>query len=109
MNISPHISKGARYTIGARIETKLLDLLELGYTTYFSSRETKLIKISECIFQLDIIKYLIATAWEGKLITDKQCVEISKKLDEIGRMLGGWKGKLQKFEDKSRPNISGGK
>ena len=64
MNIVPHMPKGARYTLGARIETKFLDLLELSYITYFSERETKREKLSQCILMLDVLKFLIAVAWE---------------------------------------------
>ena len=102
MNIVPHINKGARYTIGTRIENKLLDLLEISYTTYFTGKEQKAEKIGECIFLTDIIKFLISTAWEGKLISHKQFEEIALKLDEIGRMFGGWRNGLNNPEKKNR-------
>ncbi len=103
MNISPHIPKGARFTIGARIENNLLDLLELSYVAYFSDKERKNAKITECIFVLDTTKFLITTAWEGKLIANKQCEDVARKLDEIGKMLGGWKKNLENPERKNHP------
>lgn len=102
MNIVPHIPKGARYTIGARIENKLLDLLELGYIAYFSKKENKIEKVSECIFLLDTIKFIIPVTWDAKFVSNKQFEEISLKLEEIGRMLGGWKNKLENPEKKNR-------
>lgn len=95
MNISAHIQRNARYTIGARIENKFLDLLELSYTSYFTQKESKLKKISECIFVLDTLKYLVSVAWEGKLISNKQYEKVSVNLDEIGKMFGGWKKNLE--------------
>lgn len=95
MNIVPHIPKSSRYTIGGRIENKFLDLLEIAYTAYFTQKIEKAEKISECIFSLDIIKFLISIAWEGKLISNKQYETIALKLDEIGKMLGGWKKSLK--------------
>lgn len=94
VNIVPHIQKGARYTIGTRIENKFLDLLELGYAAYFSSKEQKAEKIGECIFLADTLKFLISTAWEGKLVSHKQFEEIALKLEEIGKILGGWRNNL---------------
>lgn len=94
MNIVPHIPKGARHTIGARIENKFLDLLEISYTAYFSSKEKKLEKISASISILDILKFLISVAWEGKFISNKQYEEIAIRLDEVGRIFGGWKKNL---------------
>ena len=102
VNIVPHISKGARYTIGARIENKFLDLLELSYVAYFTEKEQKAEKIAECIFALDTLKFLVAVSWEGKLVTNKQCEEVARKLEESGRMFYGWKKGLENPEKKNR-------
>lgn len=100
--ISPHIPKGARFTLGARIENKFLDLLERTYLTYFTSKEKKAEKISDCVLVLDTLKFLISVAWEAKLISSKQFEEIAGKLEEIGRMFGGWKNSLNNPEKKNR-------
>ncbi len=102
MNIVPHIAKGARYTIGNRIENRFLDLIELSYIAYFTEREKKMEKISRCILLTDTLKFLISVAWEGKLISDKQCKDIASKLEEIGKMFGGWKKNLENPEKKNR-------
>ena len=102
INIVPHIKKTARFTIGARIENKFLDLLEISYIAYFSKKETKMDKISKCILILDTLKFLIHVAWEAKFISNKQYEEIVFKLDEIGKMFGGWKNSLKNFEKKNR-------
>lgn len=102
ISISAHIPKNARYTIGQRIENKFLDLLETSYITYFSEKEKKPEKISECIFIADTLKFLISVAWEGKLISNKQFEEVALKLDEAGRMLGGWKKSLANPQKKNR-------
>jgi len=102
LTIVPHIAKGARYTIGSRIENKLLDLLELSYIAYFSEKERRLERVSECIVILDTIKFLVSIAWEGKLIANKQCEIISVKLEEVGKMFGGWKKNLLNPEKKNR-------
>ena len=94
MNVVPHMPRGARYTIGSRIENKFLDLLELTYIAYFTEKDKKSEKLSECILVLDVLKFLVSVAWEGKLISNRQCEEISVKLDEIGKMFGGWKKNL---------------
>ncbi len=101
MNILPHIPKGARYTIGTRIENKFLDLLELGYAAYFSDKMKRVAKIEECIFNTDTLKFLVSTAWESKVISSKQCETVALKLDEIGKMLGGWKKSLDNPERKN--------
>jgi len=98
----PHMAKNSRYTIGNRIENKFLDLLELSYIAYFSDKNKKLEKISNCILILDTLKFLISVAWEGKIIPNKKYEESALKLDEIGKMLGGWKNSLNNPLKKNR-------
>jgi len=95
--------KGARYAIGARIENKFLDLLEFSYETYFSPKEIKRKKVTESILILDKLKFLILTAWEAKLILNKQYEEMSIKLTEIGKMFGGWRTNIEKSNTKTPP------
>jgi len=102
LNISPHISKGARFTIGLRIENKFLDLLELAYVAYFSEKDQRMARVTKCILILDTLKFFVSVAWEGKLISNNQCQELAVKLEEIGRMFGGWKKKLESSENKNR-------
>jgi hypothetical protein len=47
------------------------------------------------------LKFFIQLAWENKLISTEQNIELSKNLEEIGRQLGGWKKGL---ETKLPPN-----
>ena len=102
INIVPHIPKSAHYTISAGIENKFLELLELSYTTYFSKKEDKKEKITECILILDTLKFIISIAWEAKLISHKQYEEIALKLNEIGKMFGGWRNSLNNPQKKNR-------
>ncbi len=101
VSIVPHIPRGARYTIGARIENKFLDLLELSYISYFSEKGEKLDKITECISILDTLKFLIHVSWEAKFIANKHYEDLALKLDEIGKMFGGWRKSLVLLEKKN--------
>lgn len=103
LQVIPHMPKGARYAIGARIENKFLDLLEFSYETYFSPKEIKRKKVTESILILDKLKFLILTAWEAKLILNKQYEEMSIKLTEIGKMFGGWRTNIEKSNTKTPP------
>ena len=102
LKIVPHMAKCSRYTLGLRIENKFLDLLELSYKAYFTKKENKSEKISDCIFFADTLKYLISVAWEGHLISNNQYEEVALKLNEAGRMLGGWKNSLNNPKKKNR-------
>ncbi len=97
--------KGNRYTIGVRIENKLLDLAELAYVTYFTEKDKKLQKICDCILLLDTLKFLIHITWEAKLISHKQYEIIAEKLEEIGKMFGGWKRNLEQNPEKKNRTL----
>ena len=84
-----------RYTTGARIENHFLDLLELIYKAYYANIENKSIVIIKAITKNDIIKYLLQIAFENKLIKEKQYLELSNKLQEVGKILGGWKNSIE--------------
>lgn len=103
MSIVPHIPKTARYTTANRIENKFLDLLELTYTAYFSEKEKKVDKLSECILTLDTLKFLITVIWEAKFISHKQYGDTILRLDEVGKMLGGWRKSLEDKDMKTPP------
>jgi len=45
---------------------------------------------------------LVSVAWEGKIISNKHCEDIGLKLEEIGKMFGGWKKNLVNPEKKNR-------
>ncbi|MFA4890142.1 MAG: four helix bundle protein [Candidatus Paceibacterota bacterium] len=52
-------------------------------------------KITECILVLDTLKFLVSVAWEGKLISNKHCEDLALKLEEVGKMFGGWRKGLE--------------
>ncbi len=75
--------------------------MESSYKAYFSSKELKEKYIVEAIATLDILKFLLQIAWEGKSLGfgNKNFEKISLELNEIGKILGGWKKGLSKREN----------
>lgn len=105
VEIINHIPRTQRYTIGSRIENKYLDLLEISYIAYFSKLDEKEKKIAECILTLDILKFLIQTAWEMEIISHKKYEQLAEKLVEIGKMFGGWRNGLKNPKKKNRVDL----
>ena len=105
INIVPHIPKTARYTIGTKIENKFLELLEVSYIAYFTQKERKFEKVSDGILVLDTLKFFISIAWEGKFISNKQYEDIVIKLDEVGKMFGGWVKNIDTLQHKKPRHI----
>ena len=87
--------KTERFGIGKRIDELFLWLLELSFAASYLPVEQKILMLEKTISRLDILKFFLQTAWENKLVPSEKYIELSKKLEEIGRMLGGWRKGLQ--------------
>ncbi len=85
------MARVGRYTTGTRIENHFLDLLELIYQAYYANVENKNSIIIQAISKTDMIKYLLQIAFENNLLKEKPYLALSSKLEEVGRILGGWK------------------
>ena len=89
------LPKVERLGLGQKIEQAFLDVLELTYTSIYLPPESKIIVLSRAISKLDVLKFFLQLAWENKIIPTAQHAELTQKLGEIGRQLGGWKKGLQ--------------
>ena len=90
-----------RFGIGARIETAFLDVLEWSFACAYLPPEPKVLLLTKTISRLDMLKFFLQLAWESRLIPTEKYTALAEKLEEIGRMLGGWrKGLLQKLPPK---------
>lgn len=83
--------------MGRKIDFLFLEILELSFTASYLPIDPKIIMLGKIISRLDILKFFSQLAWENKLIPNDKYIELSKRLLEIGRMMGGWrKGLLEK-------------
>ena len=89
------LPKVERLGIGQKIEQSFLDVLELTFTSSYLPLEPKIVILSRAISRLDILKFFLQLAWESKIIPTAKHAELTLKLAEIGRQLGGWKRGLQ--------------
>ena len=51
---------------------------------------------------LDTLKFLVSVSWEAKAISNKNYEDLADKLNETGKMLGGWKKSLANPEKENR-------
>ena len=93
--IHRNFPKIERFGLGQKIEQSFLDVLELTSTSAYLAGEQKILMLSQTIAKLDNLKFFIQLAWESKLIPTDKYAGLSKELEEIGRMLGGWRKGLQ--------------
>ena len=81
--------------LGQRIENGFLGLLELSFSCVYLTPDAKIIMLGKAISKLDTIKFFSQLAWEAKLVPTDKYADLIAKLEEVGRMLGGWKKGLQ--------------
>ena len=90
------VSRVDRNTIGVRIDDTFLYLLEFIFRACFAyDKFEKLSLVSQAIGKNDLLKFFLQVAWEHKIIDHKQYSTLILNLDEVGRMLGGWKKDIQ--------------
>ncbi len=85
-----------RYSLGLKIDTLFVEIIEAVAVATFLSREEKLPYVRIAIRKVDTIKVLLLILWETKSLDNKKYIALSLKLDEVGKMLGGWSGQLTK-------------
>ncbi len=100
------LPKAHRYSLGVRIDSIFIEIIETVAAASFLSRGEKLPYVRLAIRKSDALKILLMVLWETGSVDDKKYIALSAKLDEIGRNLGGWSGQLLK---QNSPAVAGEK
>jgi hypothetical protein len=74
----------------------LVEIIESLSIATFLPKEEKAPFVRLAIRKTDTLKILIMVLWETKSLDDKKYISMSLKIEEIGKMLGGWFGQLIK-------------
>lgn len=90
------LPKEHRYTLGEKIDVLLSEIIEAVSSASFLAREEKQPYIKIAIRKTDAIKIFLLILWETKSLDNNKYLALSEKINEIGRMLGGWSGQLTK-------------
>jgi len=97
------IPKVHRYSLGQKIDNLFIESVEAVVTASFLAREQKMPYVRLAIRKIDTLKIFLMILWETKSFNDKKYISLSGKIDEIGRMLGGWSGQLLKQNSPAKP------
>ena len=73
-----------------KIESTILELLEDIAKVSFANQNDKCDGLAKASIKLDFLKVLFRLTFELKIIDQKKYIVLEEKLQEIGRMLGGW-------------------
>ncbi|MBU1557731.1 four helix bundle protein [Patescibacteria group bacterium] len=90
------LPKNHRYSLGLKIDKLFSEIIEAIAIASFLSPREKQPWVKLAIRKTDTLKIFLMILWETKSLDTKKYISLSKKIDEIGRMLGGWNGQLTK-------------
>jgi len=76
--------------LGSKIDSLFVETIESVIKALHLSRGEKLLCLTQGSVKLDLLKFFLQLAWEIKALDNKKYIRLSEKLDEIGKMLGGW-------------------
>jgi len=94
-SVIQHVPKLHRHTFGGKIDELFLKTLEILFRAQYTKTEVKSQYLVAAIGKLDLLKFFLQIGWENKLVDTKKYINLSEALEEIGRMLGGWKKGLE--------------
>ena len=89
--IIPQLGKYPRdqkFLLADRIEVRLLDVQERCLRAYYSRDKAE--HIREANMGVELARHLVRLSFDLKLINTHRYGVISEKLDEVGKMIGGW-------------------
>lgn len=87
--------KKNKYTLGEKLGRTTLDLMELLIMASYAHKEDKNIFLGKANAKLELLKILVRLAEEIKTINTKKYLLLEERLQETGKMLGGWMRSLR--------------
>lgn len=97
------IPKQDRHTLWQHIETASLDVIEQLLLAGERPKERKSEPLECSSVRLNLLRILIRLARDTKAIDLKKYAELQQRIDEIGRMLGGWIKSVRNTDRKPPP------
>lgn len=88
------LPKHHKHSLGQRIDTLFVEIMEAIATASFLTPKDKPPYVRLAIRKIDTLRVLLMVLWETKSLDEKKYILLSMKMDDIGKMLGGWIGKL---------------
>ncbi len=99
------LPKAHRHTLGQRVDSLFIEAIEAISIAGFLTREEKQPYVRLAIRKADTLKILLMVLWETKSLDNKKYIALSVKMEEIGRMLGGWSGQLAKQNTPAKAEV----
>lgn len=96
---TPNLPKTARYSLGIKTDSLFAEAIESIFSASYAMKEEKLAYLRQASSKIDLLKFFLQILWEIKALDNKRYLLFSEKLQEIGRMLGGWQRQVFRQEN----------
>ena len=80
--------KDQRYLLGDRIETGIIDILELLIRANYT--RDKLKELREANLKIEYLRFLWRLSVDMKYVSTRQYEFVSRQLNDTGKLVGGW-------------------
>ena len=89
--IERNLPKCERFGLGQKVDALFIDLLDRLQKASFSPIDLKISLLGDSLSKIDSLKFFIQFCWELKLIPNNQFASIGQDIEDIGKMVGGWR------------------
>jgi hypothetical protein len=97
------LPKSHRFTFGERVDRLTLDCLELTLEAMYATPDKKAVPLRRMNLNLEKLRIFWRLICDRRWISQQQLLFVSQKLDEIGRMVGGWLKDAERRAGKGGP------
>ncbi len=94
MNHTAKFPRHHRYSLGAKIEATLLNLLDILIEARYSKDKLKMLERANIV--LERFRFQMRLAKDLGVLAIKSFAYQAEKIEEIGRMIGGWRNSVAK-------------
>ena len=85
------MARSARFGIGNKIDVLFLRILELLRKSMYAPINKKMVLLEEVIDYIDSFRFFFQLLWETKLVSDKEYTSFGAEIENLGKIVGGWK------------------
>lgn len=85
------LEKFNKYSIGLKIDNLYVEIIERLFQAQYISKEKKVEVLQLATIKLDTLKFFVFALLEIKGINEETFLKLNITLEEVGKMLYGWK------------------
>jgi hypothetical protein len=85
------MARTERFGLGTRIDSLFLDFLESLRRAAYAPVALKLGILDDASRTVDAVRFFAQLAWEAKAIPNAHFALLGSSIEEVGRMVGGWR------------------